>query len=115
MGENTPDLPKMLSNSRKLKEWKGLILIPMVLLAQPCLAEDSDPNLTITQFSNDSTGVLGPYHRENGHQHKIHRHFQRLLQVFLGQYVCMQVAVGGNVQVLNNIVVSADVPRSSPC
>lgn len=41
----------MLSNSRKLKKWKGLILIPMALLAQPSLAEDSDPNLAIAQFS----------------------------------------------------------------
>lgn len=63
----------------------------------------------------DSTGVLGPYHGENSHKHKIHLHFHRLLQVCLGQYVCVQLAVRGNVQVLNNIVVGAEVPRSSPC
>lgn len=45
MGENTPDLPKVLSNSRKLK-WKGRILTPVDLLS-----EDSNPGLVIAQFS----------------------------------------------------------------
>ena len=62
-----------------------------------------------------STRVLGPYHRENRHQHKIHLHFQRLLQVHLGQDVRVQLAVRGNVQVLDDIVVGADVPWGSPC
>jgi len=41
----------MLLNSRKLKKRKGLILIPVAWLAQPCLAEDSDPNLAITPLA----------------------------------------------------------------
>lgn len=44
MGENTPDLPKVLSNSRKLKR-KGLILSPVDLLL-----EDPNPGLVIAQF-----------------------------------------------------------------
>lgn len=63
----------------------------------------------------DLRGALRPYHRENSYQHKIHVHFQRLLPVRLWQYVRVQLAVGGDVQVLDDIVVRADVPGSSPC
>lgn len=40
----------MLSNSRKLKKWKGVILLPVALLAQPCLAENSGFDLAIAHF-----------------------------------------------------------------
>lgn len=63
----------------------------------------------------DLRGALRPYHRENSNQHKIHVHFQRLLPVGLWQYVRVQLAVGGDVQVLDDIVVRADVPGSGPC
>lgn len=63
----------------------------------------------------DSRGASRPYHRENSDQHEIHVHFQRLLPVRLWQYVRVQLAVGGDVQVLDDIVVRADVPGNGPC
>lgn len=40
----------MLSSIRKLKKWKRLILTPVALLAQPCLAENSGFDLAIAHF-----------------------------------------------------------------